>query len=62
MRRRWQDAAQLGQCRRGIEPLRATTMRQRHRQAITPPVIEPMPVVDGSCCCSDEAFVMKDSG
>jgi hypothetical protein len=39
------DAADLGQCLRGVEPLRIVVMPQRDRQPITPPIIEPMPVV-----------------
>ena len=39
------DAADLGQCRRGVEPLRIVIMPQHDRQAITSPVIGPMPVV-----------------
>ena len=38
------DAADLGRCRRGIEPLRIVIMPQHDRQ-ITAPVIEPMPVL-----------------
>jgi hypothetical protein len=39
------DAAALGECRRGVEPLRIVIMPQHDRQRITAPVIEPMPVV-----------------
>jgi hypothetical protein len=39
------DAADLGRCRRGIEPLRIVIMPQQDRQAITSPIIEPMPVL-----------------
>jgi hypothetical protein len=35
------DAAELGRCRRGVEPLRLVVMPQQ--QAITSPIIEPMP-------------------
>jgi hypothetical protein len=38
------DAADLGRCRRGIEPLRLVIMPQ-HERKIASPVIEPMPVV-----------------
>jgi hypothetical protein len=38
------DAADLGRCRRGTEPMRVMVMPQRHRQVITP-MIEPMPVL-----------------
>jgi hypothetical protein len=38
------DAADLGQRRRGIEPLRIVVMPQHHRQVV-PPVLEPMPVL-----------------
>jgi hypothetical protein len=38
------DAADLGRCRRGVEPLRVVIMPQQERQ-IASPVIEPMPVV-----------------
>jgi hypothetical protein len=40
-----QDAADLGSRRRGVEPLRIVVMPQHDRQAITVPVVEPMPVV-----------------
>jgi hypothetical protein len=40
-----EDAADLGRCRRGVEPLRIVVMPQHYRQAIMPPVIEVMPVV-----------------
>ena len=35
-----EDAAELGRCRRGVEPLRVVIMPQQ--QAITSPIIEPM--------------------
>ena len=38
------DASDLGQRRRGIEPLRIVIMRQ-HDQQLVPPVLEPMPVL-----------------
>jgi hypothetical protein len=38
------DAASLGACRRGIEPLRVAVMGQLDRQPIAP-VLEPMPVL-----------------
>jgi hypothetical protein len=38
------DAADLGQCRRGVEPLRIVIMPQHDRQ-IAAPEVEPMPVV-----------------
>ena len=38
------DAADLGRCRRGIEPLRVVIMPQQDRQ-VASPVVEPMPVV-----------------
>jgi hypothetical protein len=38
------DAADLGRCRRGIEPLRIVVMPQQDRQ-IAAPMIEPMPVL-----------------
>jgi hypothetical protein len=38
------DAADLGRCRRGVEPLRIVIMPQHDRQIVTP-AIEPMPVV-----------------
>ena len=37
-------AADLGRCRRGVEPLRIVIMPQHDRQVIAPEV-EPMPVV-----------------
>ena len=40
-----EDAADLGRCHRGVEPLRIVIMPQRDRQAITPPAAEPMPVL-----------------
>lgn len=39
------DAADLGRCRRGVEPLRIVIMPQHDRQVINSPIIEPMPVV-----------------
>jgi hypothetical protein len=39
-----EGAADLGRCRRGIEPLRLVIMPQHERQ-IASPVIEPMPLV-----------------
>jgi hypothetical protein len=39
------DAADLGRCRRGVEPLRIVVMPQQDQQTITSPVIEPMPVI-----------------
>ena len=39
-----EDAADLGQCRRGIEPMRVVIMPQDYRQ-IAAPAVEPMPVV-----------------
>ena len=39
------DAAALGQCRRGVEPLRVVIMPQHYRQPITAPAVEPMPVL-----------------
>jgi len=38
------DAADLGACHRGIEPLRIVVMPQRDRQVIRP-MIEPLPVL-----------------
>lgn len=38
------DAADLGRCRRGIEPLRIVVMPQQDQQIIAP-TIEPMPVL-----------------
>ena len=38
------DAADLGRCRRGVEPLRIVVMPQQDRQ-IAAPVVELMPVV-----------------
>ena len=38
------DAADLGRCRRGVEPMRVVIMPQ-HEWQIASPVIEPMPVV-----------------
>ena len=40
-----EDAADLGRCRRGVEPLRVVIMPQQDRQAIISPIVEPMPVV-----------------
>jgi hypothetical protein len=39
------DAADLGRCRSGIEPLRITIMPQQDEQTITSQIIEPMPVL-----------------
>ena len=39
-----EDAADLGRCHRGIEPLRIVVMPQHDRRIATPEV-EPMPVV-----------------
>jgi hypothetical protein len=39
-----EDAADLGRCRRGVEPLRIVVMPQQDRQVVLP-VIEPMPVI-----------------
>jgi hypothetical protein len=39
------DAADLGRCRRGVEPLRIVILPQHDRQAITAPVVEPIPVL-----------------
>jgi hypothetical protein len=38
------DAADLGRCRRGIEPLRIVVMPQQDWQ-IAAPVVEPIPVI-----------------
>jgi hypothetical protein len=38
------EAADLGRCRRGVEPLRIVVMPQHDRQ-ITAPSVEPMPAV-----------------
>ena len=38
------DAADLGRCRRGVEPLRIVIMPQHDRPAITLLIVEPMPV------------------
>jgi hypothetical protein len=40
-----EDAADLGRCRRGVEPLRVVIMPQHDRQPITSPVIQPMPMI-----------------
>jgi hypothetical protein len=40
-----EDAANLGQCRRGVEPMRVVIMPQHDRQPITSPVLDPMPVL-----------------
>ena len=40
-----EDAADLGRCRRGIEPLRVVIMPQQDQQPATSPVIQPMPVI-----------------
>jgi hypothetical protein len=39
------DAAKLGRSRRGIEPLRVVIMPQQDREAVTSPIVEPMPVL-----------------
>jgi hypothetical protein len=39
------DAADLGRCRRGVEPLRIVVLLQQDQQAATLPIVEPMPVV-----------------
>jgi hypothetical protein len=39
-----EDAADLGRCRRGVEPLRIVILPQHDQQAIISPIIEPMPV------------------
>jgi hypothetical protein len=47
------DAADLGRCRRGVEPLRIVVMPQHDRQ-ITAPSVEPMPWLSegcGRCLC-----------
>jgi hypothetical protein len=38
------DAADLGRCRRGIEPLRVVIMPQYDRQ-VASPIVQAMPVV-----------------
>ena len=38
-----EDAADLGRCRRGIEPLRIVVMPQHDRQPITSTVLDPVP-------------------
>jgi hypothetical protein len=38
-------AADLGRCRRGVEPLRIVVMPQYDRQPITSPIVQPMPVI-----------------
>ena len=38
------DAADLGRCRRGVEPLRIVVMPQYDRQTITSTVLDPMQV------------------
>ena len=40
-----EDAADLGRCRRGVEPLRIIVLPQRDPQPATPPIVEPMPVI-----------------
>ena len=40
-----EDAADLGRCRRGVEPLRIVIMPQQDQQAIISPIVEPMPVI-----------------
>jgi hypothetical protein len=37
------SAADLGRCRRGVDPLRIVVMPLHHRQVITSTIIEPMP-------------------
>jgi hypothetical protein len=39
------DAADLGRCRRGVEPLRIVIMPQHNRRPATSPIIEPMPIM-----------------
>jgi hypothetical protein len=39
------DAADLGRCRRGVEPLRIVIMPQQDRQATISPIVQAMPVV-----------------
>jgi hypothetical protein len=39
------DAADLGRCCRGVEPLRIVIMPQHDRQPITSTVLDPMPVL-----------------
>ncbi len=39
-----EDAADLGRCRRGVEPLRIVVMPQ-HDQQVASPMVEPMPVL-----------------
>jgi hypothetical protein len=39
-----EDAADLGRCRRGVDPLRIVVMPQQERQPIASSMIEPMPV------------------
>jgi hypothetical protein len=39
------DAADLGRCHRGVEPLRIAVMPQQYRQLITAPAVEPMPML-----------------
>jgi hypothetical protein len=39
-----EDAADIGQRRRGVEPLRIVVMPQHYRQ-VAAPAVEPMPVV-----------------
>ena len=43
--RRSSDAADLGRCRRGVEPLRIVIMPQQDQQAIISPIVGPMPVI-----------------
>jgi hypothetical protein len=40
-----EDAAGLGRCRRGVEPLRLVILPQRLRRMATAPMVEAMPVV-----------------
>ena len=39
------DAADLGRCRRGVEPLRIVIMPQQDQQTIISPIVEPIPAV-----------------
>lgn len=40
-----EDAADLGRCRRGVEPFRIVIMPQQDQQTIISPIVEPMPTV-----------------
>jgi hypothetical protein len=40
-----EDAADLGRCRRGVEPLRIVIMPQQDQQTIISPIVEPIPAV-----------------